>query len=91
RGCITLNSTTGLQSLHHGCPVHCSGRAVYDLPGLTHQGTLEEFLADPGSFDSDLYDAYRRYLLHASQANGNFYRRTHEDAGPTGIRWFAGI
>ncbi|MCB9623526.1 MAG: capsular biosynthesis protein [Sandaracinus sp.] len=91
RGCITLNSTTGLQSLHHGCPVHCSGRAVYDLPGLTHQGTLEEFLSDPGTFDPDLYDSYRRYLLHASQANGNFYVRVNEDAGPTGIRWFAGI
>jgi capsular polysaccharide export protein len=67
------------------------GRAVYDLPGLTHQGELEEFLTDPGTFDEDLYDAYRRYLLHASQANGNFYVRANPEAGPTGFRWFGGI
>lgn len=91
RGCITINSTTGLQALHHACPVHCAGRAVYDLPGLTHQGTLESFFRDPGTFDADLYDAFRRYLLHASQANGNFYVRADREAGPTGIRWFGGI
>ncbi len=88
RGTITVNSTVGLASLFHGTPVKVMGTAVYDLPGLTHQGSLAEFLRDSGTPDSELYEAFRRYLLATNQANGNFYRRTPGASGPTGIHWF---
>ncbi len=90
RGVITINSTVGLQSIHHGTPVKALGRAVYDLPGLTHQGSLGDFLRDPGTIDAALYRAFRRYLLEANQANGSFARRPPGTRRGTGIRWFPG-
>lgn len=90
RGCITINSTTALQSLHHGTPVKALGTAIYDLPGLTHQGTLADFLRDPGTFDRELYEAFRRWLLWENQANGSFYKRPPGTTRGTGIQWFEG-
>ncbi|MFW6052022.1 MAG: capsule biosynthesis protein, partial [Myxococcota bacterium] len=70
KGTITINSTVGLSSIHHGTPVKVLGTAVYDMPGLTHQGTLPEFLRSPGTLDRPLYEAFRNHLLHTNQANG---------------------
>lgn len=42
-GCITINSTVGLQALQAGVAVHVAGRAFYRCAGLTHVGTLHEF------------------------------------------------
>jgi capsule polysaccharide modification protein KpsS len=90
RGTITINSTVGLQSAYHGTPVITLGTAVYDMPGLTHQGTLREFLAEPGEVDQELHDAFRRWLLHHNQVNGNFYKPLDDVDSPTGFRWFPG-
>lgn len=90
RGTITINSTVGLQSAYHDTPVITLGTAVYDMPGLTHQGTLREFLADPGGVDGELHDAFRRWLLHHNQVNGNFYKPLDDVDSPTGFRWFPG-
>jgi capsular polysaccharide export protein len=49
RAVITVNSTVGGLALARGLPVIALGRAVYDIPGLTHQGEL----SDPGSFFSE--------------------------------------
>src|SRR5690606_5135315 len=87
RGCITINSTTALQSLHHGTPVKALGTAVYDMPGLTHQGSLAEFLREPGTFDRTLLERFRRWLLWNNQANGSFYKRLPGARRGTGIRW----
>jgi len=75
RGVITMNSTVGTSALHHRIPVKVMGRAVYDIPGLTFQGTLEEFFHAPGTVDGDLYDRFARWLRATNQINGNFYRR----------------
>ncbi|MEM1278367.1 MAG: capsular biosynthesis protein, partial [Pseudomonadota bacterium] len=42
-GLVTINSTTGLSALRAGCPVKSLGKAIYDLPGLTHRGSLDSF------------------------------------------------
>lgn len=91
RGTITCNSTVGLSSLHHKTPVKVMGTAVYDLPGLTFQGSLRDFFADPGRVDTDLYQRFRRYLLHVNQVNGSFYVRLPGFARGTGVRWFPGL
>jgi capsule polysaccharide modification protein KpsS len=88
RGTITINSTVGLSSIHHGTPVKTLGTAVYDMPGLTHQGTLAEFLRDPGAPDLDLYQAFRNYLERTNQANGSVWRRLPSHPWGTGVRWF---
>ncbi|UJR86888.1 hypothetical protein [Sandaracinus amylolyticus] len=87
RGTVTINSTTALQSLHHGTPVKALGTAVYDMPGLTHQGDLASFFRDPDTFDRALHEQFRRWLLWHNQHNGSFYRRADEELAGTGVRW----
>jgi capsule polysaccharide modification protein KpsS len=79
RGTIVINSTVGLSSLTHDTPVKCLGRAVYDLPGLTHQGSLAEFFSAPAPVDRLLYKRFRRWLLDANQLNGSVWSRLHEN------------
>lgn len=88
RGTVTINSTVGISSIHHGTPVKVTGTAVYDMPGLTFQGSLADFFRDPGSVDAEVYDGFRRYLEHVNQANGNFYRRLPGHRTGAGVRWF---
>lgn len=87
-GTITINSTVGLLSIEHGVPVKVMGTAVYDMPGLTFQGTLRDFLVTPGAPDPDLFQAFRRYLLNTNQINGSFYRRLPGRGTALGVRWF---
>ncbi|MEC7520811.1 MAG: capsular biosynthesis protein [Myxococcota bacterium] len=91
KGTITINSTVGLSSMFHGTPVVCLGTAVYDMPGLTHRGDLSSFLDAPGTVDAQLYESFRRYLLHVNQVNGSFYKRLPGVPTPTGARWFPGL
>lgn len=79
RGTIVINSTVGLSSLVHGTPVKCLGRAVYDLPGLTHQGTLAEFFSQPQAVDVNLHRRFRSWLLEHNQLNGSVWSRLFED------------
>ena len=88
RAVITINSTVGLQSMEHGTPVLTMGTAVYDIAGMAFQGSLEEFLSDPGVVDRQLYEAFARYLLHVNQVNGSFYKRLSSASGVLGVRWF---
>jgi len=90
RGTVTINSTVGLQSMHHETPVHVMGTAIYDMPGLTSRSPLAEFFREPGSVDMTLYEAFRRWLLHFNQANGNFNKPLESAPTPTGIHWFRG-
>jgi capsule polysaccharide modification protein KpsS len=79
RGTVVINSTVGLSSLTHGTPVKCLGRAVYDLPGLTHQGSLAEFFSAPAPVDRALYKRFRQWLLEQNQLNGSVWSRLHDD------------
>src|SRR5690606_7284383 len=72
-GTVVINSTVGLSSIHHGTPVKCLGTAVYDIPGLTHQGPLDTFWTAPGKVDRDLYERYRYYLRTHNQINGSVW------------------
>ncbi len=72
-GMVTLNSTSGLSALIHGMPVKIIGRASYDIPGITFQGSLAEFWKHPAPPDKDLFHAYRMYHINATQINGSFY------------------
>ncbi len=86
RGTIVINSTVGLSSLYHGVPVLVKGTAVYDIPGLTCQLSLNDFWHKQGVVDATLYENYRLYLLHNNQGQGSFYQKAHNNS-PTGIYW----
>jgi capsule polysaccharide modification protein KpsS len=84
-GVITMNSTVGMQSLERDTPVKVLGTAIYDMPELTCQRELREFLNDPGEVDSELCSAFRRYLIEKNQINGSFYRRAPAAPGASGL------
>lgn len=72
-GIVTINSTTGIQALHHGKPVIALGRAIYNLPKLTFQGGLDQFWKNPGRVNRLHYRRFRYALVHYSQLNGAYY------------------
>ena len=43
RGIVLVNSSIGTLALEHGCAVKALGTATYDMPGLTFQGSLDDF------------------------------------------------
>ncbi|OZI48363.1 capsule biosynthesis protein [Bordetella genomosp. 4] len=73
RGVITINSTVGLHSLRAGTPVKVLGIAVYDIPGLTHQGSLDLFWRKPQKVDKTLRNALVSALAATLQVHGSFY------------------
>jgi capsule polysaccharide modification protein KpsS len=87
RGTVMINSTVGLQAALSGTPVKTLGTAVYDMRGITHQGSLEEFWREPERVDSQVVQGFRVYLLAHNQFNGNFYKRLTDVNTPTGVRW----
>ena len=81
-GLVVVNSTAGLSAIHRGVPTLALGKALYDLPGLTHGAGLDHhaklagFWQDPTPPESTLYRAFRRVVMERSQINGGFYNRT---------------
>lgn len=75
KGMVTLNSTSGLSALIHNMPVITLGRANYNIPGITHQGTLAEFWHNPQQPDQKAFHAYHLYHLNKTQINGSFYNK----------------
>lgn len=63
-GMVCVNSTSGTLALEVGIPVIVLGDAVYDVPGVTHQGSLDAFWRSPELPDRTLYQAFKK-VLHA--------------------------
>lgn len=63
RGLVCVNSTSATLALANGTPVCTMGEAIYDLPGLTHQGHLDGFWANPVAPEPGVYPAFRRVLV----------------------------
>ncbi|KAF1017864.1 MAG: capsular biosynthesis protein [Burkholderia sp.] len=76
RGVVVVNSTVGLSALHHKRPLIALGAAIYNMPGLTWQGRLDDFWHQSELPDMTLYHAFLDYVMHHTQINGDFYTRT---------------
>lgn len=90
RGVVVINSTVGLQALRHGSAVKVMGNAVYNIRGLTHQGSLASFWrhAPAARPNQRLLRQFVRYLKHENQVNGSFYKKcTLSSKSATGIEW----
>ena len=72
-GMVTVNSTSATFAIASGVSVIALGRSVYDLPGLTHQDSLEAFWQAPSPPDLGLFEAFRRVLAHACLLQGDFF------------------
>lgn len=86
QGTVLINSTVGMSSLFHGTPVKTLGSAIYDRPGLTYQGSIDDFWQHEERVDKATFLAFRNNLVARNQLNGNFYRRVESDGG-CGIVW----
>jgi capsular polysaccharide export protein len=73
QGVVLVNSTTGLSALHHGRSVKVLGRAVFDMPGLTFQGSLDRFWLEKSAPNQSLFRTFRRLVLRRAQVNGSFF------------------
>jgi capsular polysaccharide export protein len=73
RGVVTVNSTVGLHALQRGTPLIALGDAVYDLPGLTHQGGLDAFWTAPEPVDAGLAADFVTALAATIQVRGSFH------------------
>lgn len=72
-GVVCVNSTVGASALIHGKKAVALGSAIYDLPGLTFQGELNDFWTDASSPDMVLLRRFRDVVIHTTQINGGFY------------------
>ena len=75
-GCVTVNSTTGIEALGLGCPTTTLSDPIYNLPGLTFQGGLDDFWRKGEKPDAELFCRFRRVVMRATQIDGGFYCRT---------------
>jgi len=89
RGAVMINSTVGLSAIYHNCPLKVCGTAIYDLEGLTYQGTLEQFWDESKMHecDRDLYNKFRGYVVNHKQINGNFYCKLKTSKLKSGVLW----
>ena len=71
-GAVTVNSTAGLAAIEKGVPTVVLGRAIYDMPGLTHQDGLDAFWTRAQSPDPGLFDAFRWVVIARTQVSGAY-------------------
>lgn len=75
RGTVTVNSTVGAISLGLNCPTMALSNPIYHMPGLTFQGTLDDFWREGATPDAKLFQYFRDVVIHTTQVNGGFYCR----------------
>lgn len=75
RGLVTVNSTTGCISLAAGVPTIALSDPIYNLPGLTFQGGVDDFWLAEDKPDQELFRCFRNAVMVATQINGGFYCR----------------
>ncbi len=73
KGMIVVNSTAGLQSIHHKIPTKVLATSIYNLKGLSDPSDLGVFWQKQELPDTEFYKCFRRYLLNTNQINGSFY------------------
>jgi capsular polysaccharide export protein len=78
-GFVLVNSTAGVAAIQRGLPLKCCGKAIFDMEGLTHQGSLDSFWTTATAPDLTVVNAFIEYLTRFSQINGAVY-------APQGIR-----
>lgn len=87
RGIVNINSSVGISGLVHKAPVIALGEAVYDLPELTFQGTLDEFWTQAESPDPRRVQQFLQLLLETNQGRGTLSQRCFDVPNRCRIQW----
>lgn len=74
-GCVLVNSTVGLFALQLGCPLKVMGNAIFEVPGMTFQDSLDAFWSRPTKPDMGLVADFMRLLAGALHIRGGYYTR----------------
>lgn len=72
-GILVSNSTVGLMSIRALKPTIALGDALYNMPGLTHQESLDAFWKSPAAVDPEFRDAFVTALAGTIQVRGSVY------------------
>ncbi len=72
-GMVTVNSTSGCAALELDCPTIALSDPVYNLPGLTFQGNLDDFWTAYTKPDRRLFGYFRKTVMYSTQINGSLY------------------
>lgn len=72
-GVVTINSTTGTLSLRHGVPTIVLGKAVYNIPRITHHTGLDRFWSEPVAPEAAVFDAFCRVLVDRCLIHGGYF------------------
>jgi capsular polysaccharide export protein len=75
KGTITVNSTVGISSLHHGTPTKVLGNAIYNIEGMTSQKELHEFWKISCKPCVHKFSKFTRFLKENNQIPGSFYMK----------------
>lgn len=88
-GVVVVNSTVGMTAVESLLPVKVCGQAIYNLPQITAQCSLDDFWHHALDWQADqhLVQNYVTYLRHSTQFNGSFYRKLMGTNHHSGIVW----
>ena len=75
QGVVMVNSTVGTAALEARKPVKTLADPIYNLPGLTFQGDLDDFWSTDERPDVNLMSAFRKIVMHTTLVNGGFYTK----------------
>lgn len=84
KGVVLVNSTVGTAALETGRPIKALADPIYNLPGLTFQGNLDDFWKGGDVPDPQLLAAFRKIVMHGTLVNGGFYTRESMDMAAQG-------
>ncbi|PWY55461.1 capsular biosynthesis protein [Legionella qingyii] len=86
-GVVVINSSVGISALHHNVPTFVCGDCFYNIPGLTYQGTLDDFWisASHTAVDRDLYKKFLNFIITKTQLNGSFYKKFKKETSFAGL------
>jgi capsular polysaccharide export protein len=87
RGVVNINSSVGISGLVHLAPVLALGEAVYDLPELTFQGSLDEFWTQAENPPPHRVKQFIDLLLENNQGRGTLSQRCFDIANRCRIQW----
>lgn len=84
-GVVLVNSTVGMLALERGRPTLATGQSIYNMPGLTHQGSIDAFWANPMPPDPLLVQDFRRVVMHRTQVNGGYFSKAAIERAVAGV------
>ena len=79
KGVVLVNSTVGTAALEAGRPIKTLADPIYNLPGLTFQGQLDDFWKNGAPPEPGLAAAFRKMVMHTTLVNGGFYTKESMD------------